>query len=142
MIRHLLLAAVLFSSGSVVLSGQNSESGAPKDSLACPADVAQPSQGPHKWVFVSSGVMSRNRIGGKAPKYPKDAKKAHVEGRVVLKATISDSGNVEDLCVIQGPELLQQAAFDAVKTWTYKPFLLNGEPREVKTQMNIEFNLQ
>ncbi len=48
----------------------------------------------------------------------------------------------EDLCVIQGPTLLQQAAFDAVKTWTYNPFLLNGQPREVKTQMNIDFTLQ
>ena len=86
--------------------------------------------------------MSRNRIDGKDPKYPRDAKKAHVEGRVVLKATISESGNVEDLCVIQGPEMLQQAAFDAVKTWTYKLFLLNGQPREVKTQMNIDFTPQ
>ncbi|HZZ38388.1 MAG TPA: energy transducer TonB [Acidobacteriaceae bacterium] len=86
--------------------------------------------------------MARNRIGGKDPKYPKDAKRAHVEGRVVLKATISEIGNVEDACVIQGPELLQQAAFDAVKTWVYKPFALNGQPREVKTQMNLDFTLQ
>jgi protein TonB len=60
----------------------------------------------------------------------------------VLKATISETGSVEDLCVIQGPTLLQHAAFDAVRKWTYKPFVLNGQPREVKTQMNIDFTPQ
>lgn len=53
---------------------------------------------------AAAGVMARNRIGGKDPKYPSDAKSGYIEGRVVLEATISDSGKVEDLCVIQGPE--------------------------------------
>ena len=60
----------------------------------------------------------------------------------MLEATISASGSVEDLCVSQGPELLQQASIDAVKKWKYRPFLLNGEPREVKTQINCVFTLQ
>jgi TonB family protein len=72
-------------------------------------------------------------------KYPSDAKRAHIEGRVVLVATISVFGKVEDLCVSQGPEMLRQAAFDAVKTWKYKPFEVNGQPVEVKTQMNVDF---
>jgi TonB family protein len=92
--------------------------------------------------IVSSGVMARNRIGGKDPKYPSDAKKAHIEGLVGLEATISDSGNVEDLCVSQGPAMLQQAAFDAVKTWRYKPFVLKGHPVEVETMIFIDFSLR
>jgi protein TonB len=60
--------------------------------------------------------MTEFRTGGKNPKYPSDARRAHIEGRVVLVATVSVSGNVEDLCISQGPELLRKAAFDAVKT--------------------------
>lgn len=86
--------------------------------------------------------MARNRIGGKDPKYPSDAKSGHIEGRVVLEATISDSGKVEDLCVIQGPPMLQQTSVDAVKTWRYKPFELNGQPVEVKTQINVDYTLR
>jgi periplasmic protein TonB len=107
----------------------------------CPAETSPASKGPHTWIAVSAGVATRNRIGGNDPKYPKDAKKAHVEGRVVLMATISDAGHVEGACVVQGPEPLRQAAFDAVKTWTYRPFELNGQPREVKTQINVDFTL-
>ena len=86
--------------------------------------------------------MARNKTGGKNPKYPSDAKRAHVEGTVVLVATISDSGKIEDLCVSQGPEMLRQAAFDAVKTWKYKPVERNGEAVEVRTQINVAFTLE
>jgi protein TonB len=86
--------------------------------------------------------MARNRIGGKDPKYPSDAKRAHIEGRVVLEATISDSGKVEDLCVSQGPAMLQEASVDAVKTWRYKPFEVNGHPVEGKTIINVDFTLR
>ena len=141
MIRHLLLAVLVLTPAPMVLSAQNPESDPAKDSLACPAEAGPPSQAPHKWVVVSSGVMARNRIGGKDPKYPGDAKKAHVEGRVVIKVTVSDSGKVEDACVLYRPEMLQQSAIDAVRAWTYKPFELNGQPREVKSQLNIDFNL-
>ncbi len=85
--------------------------------------------------------MARYRIGGKDPKYPSDAREAHIEGRVSLEATISDTGNVEDLCVILGPAMLQKAAFDAVKKWRYKPFVQNGHPVEVKTLISVDFVL-
>lgn len=60
---------------------------------------------------------------------------------MVIVATISTSGKVEDLCVSQGPEMLRQAAFDAVRTWKYKPFQVNGQPVEVKTTMNVDFTI-
>jgi TonB family protein len=144
MIRPLLVFGLVLSVGSVALSAQNSDSTSVPDSLsmACAVETGPPSKTPHSWVAVSGGLMARNRIGGKNPKYPSDAKKAHIEGRVVLRATISDSGEVADLCVIQGPEMLQRAAFDAVKGWKYKPFVMNGHPVEVRTQMNVDFVLR
>jgi protein TonB len=144
MIRQLLLPALLLLMGSGLNWGQNADSTSAPDlySMACPIETGPPPKTPHKWVAVSAGVMAGHRIGGKNPKYPSDAKKAHVEGRVVLKAMISDSGRVEDLCVSQGPEALQKAAFDAVKGWKYKPFLLNRQPVEVRTQMNVDFELR
>jgi protein TonB len=83
--------------------------------------------------------MTRNIIEGKAPNYPPEAKKANIDGRVVLEAMISSAGEVEELCVSQGPEVLRQPSLDAAKKWKYKPFTLNGEPQEVKTIIIVEF---
>jgi protein TonB len=76
------------------------------------------------------------------PVYPAIAKATRTEGTVVLQATISRSGTIENLRVASGPGLLQQAALDAVKTWRYRPYLLNGEPVEVETTVNVVFKLQ
>jgi protein TonB len=58
-----------------------------------------------------------------------------------LEAVISKDGQIKNLRVISGPPMLQQAALDAVKTWTYRPYLLNGEPAEVRTTINVIFTL-
>jgi peptidyl-prolyl cis-trans isomerase A (cyclophilin A) len=100
-----------------------------------------PRQGRPKSIAVSAGVAMGLLDFKKPPVYPIEAKKAGVAGAVVLAATISTSGMIEDLHVISGPELLQQAALDAVKDWRYRPYLLNGEPVEVKTQINVIFTL-
>lgn len=100
-------------------------------------DSSQPS-GP---IAVSPEVMAGNRVNGTMPKYPEEAKKAKIQGTVVLKAKISKTGTVEALAVVSGPVLLQQSALDAVKEWTYKPFLLNGNPTEVKTLINVIYSL-
>jgi len=94
---------------------------------------------PPRKVVVSAGVaagMIKNRID---PIYPAAAIKNHVSGTVVLQATISTRGNVEALRVISGPATLQQAALDAVRQWTYRPYLLNGAPVEVETTINVVF---
>jgi protein TonB len=74
------------------------------------------------------------------PLYPPIAKAAHVSGSVVLHAMISKTGTIDGLTVISGPEMLRAAALDAVRTWRYKPYLLNGEPTEVDTQITVNFN--
>jgi protein TonB len=96
---------------------------------------------PPKKVTVSSGVMQGNRIGGENPTYPAIAKAARIQGTVVLQATISKNGTIENLRVISGPPMLQAAAQEAVRSWRYKPYLLNGEPVEVETQVNVVFSL-
>jgi protein TonB len=75
------------------------------------------------------------------PTYPPIAKAARVQGTVVLQATISKQGTIEDLRVISGPAMLQQAALDAVRQWRYRPYLLNNEPVEVETTVNVIFTL-
>jgi protein TonB len=73
--------------------------------------------------------------------YPPIAKAARVSGTVVLQATISKTGAIENLTVTSGPAMLQQAALDAVRTWRYRPYLLNNEPVEVQTTVNVIFTL-
>ena len=75
------------------------------------------------------------------PVYPPIAKAARVSGTVVLQATISKTGTIQNLRVISGPAMLQQSAMDAVKSWRYRPYLLNNEPVEVETTVNVIFTL-
>ena len=92
-------------------------------------------------VTVSSRVIAGNLVVKTIPQYPAIPKAAGIHGTVVLQATISKTGSIENLRVISGPPMLQQAAIDAVRTWRYKPYLLNGEPVEVETTINVVFNL-
>ncbi|MGB6130455.1 MAG: M56 family metallopeptidase, partial [Acidobacteriaceae bacterium] len=92
-------------------------------------------------VHVASGVMAGQRISGEMPVYPPEAKKKKVQGTVVLKATIDKDGNVEALTVVSGPKMLQGSSLDAVKTWKYKPYLLNGDPVAVETEIHVVYSL-
>jgi protein TonB len=64
-----------------------------------------------------------------------------IAGRVELQATISRDGTIENLRVVDGPALLRAAAVDAVRQWRYRPYLLNGDPVEVETTINVDFRL-
>ena len=73
--------------------------------------------------------------------YPPLAKQARISGVVHLNAVIAKDGTIQDLKVISGHPLLIQAAMDAVRQWVYAPTLLNGEPVEVVTQIDVNFTL-
>jgi TonB family protein len=90
-------------------------------------------------VAVSAGVAARMLKTKIDPVYPAEALKDHVWGMVVLHATISNKGGVEALHVISGPASLQQAALDAVRQWTYRPYLLDNIPVEVETTIDVNF---
>jgi protein TonB len=61
---------------------------------------------------------------------------------VVLVATISRTGTIQNLRVLEGPSVLRDAALEAVKTWRYRPYLLDGQPVEVETTINVVFTMQ
>jgi protein TonB len=102
------------------------------------AEVRQASSGP---IRVSSMVAAGWLIHKVTPVYPPIPRASGMEGTVVLQATISRSGTIENLRVISGPAMFRNAAIDAVQQWQYRPYLLNGEPVEVETTINVIFKL-
>jgi TonB family protein len=94
-----------------------------------------------KQLTVSADEMQHNILTKAVPVYPPAAKKARIQGKVVIDAVIGTDGTVENLRVLSGPQELQQSALDAVRQWTYKPYLLNGDPIEVETTINIVYRL-
>ena len=75
------------------------------------------------------------------PVYPPMARQARIHGIVLLRAVINKEGSIEELTLVSGHPLLVQAAIDAVKQWKYKPYLLNSEPVEVGTEIQVNFTL-
>lgn len=110
------------------------------DALAA-GDQQRPSNPPGP-VAVRADIMQQQIMHKVDPVYPQDAKKARIEGKVELEAVIGKTGEVEQLKVVSGPTELQPSALDAVRQWTYKPFLLNGAPVEVKTTINVIYSLK
>jgi len=73
--------------------------------------------------------------------YPPLAKAARIQGRVRLQAIISKQGTIENLQVLIGHPMLVTAAVQAVRQWRYRPYVLNGEPVEVETEITVNFVL-
>lgn len=96
---------------------------------------------PQTKARVSQGVMDGLLINKVVPEYPVIAREARIEGTVILQATISKAGTIENLRVVSGPMMLQRAAIAAVSQWRYRPYLLSGEPVEVETTVDVRFTL-
>jgi protein TonB len=105
-------------------------------SAAPPPKVATPQK-----LRVSSGVVEGLKLSAPNPTYPQMARIAHIQGDVILQATISKTGVVENLRGVSGHPILIQAALDAVRQWKYKPYILNGEPVEVETTIKVLFHM-
>jgi protein TonB len=95
---------------------------------------------PRRWR-VSGGVEQGLLIRDVKPIYPRLAQAAGVQGEVVLQAVIGRDGRIENLHAVSGNPLLVKAALDAVQQWRYRPYLLNGEPVEVETQITVRFTV-
>lgn len=100
-----------------------------------------PSVGEPRRIRVGGNVQAATLINQVMPQYPMIARTAHVSGTVVLHAVIGKDGTIKELEFVSGPPLLMKPAMDAVKEWRYRPALLNGEPVEVDTTINVIFNL-
>jgi protein TonB len=96
-------------------------------------------------------AQSRIKVGGNvtaarlqnkvSPVYPALARQTRISGTVRLHAIIAKDGTVQQLEVLSGHPLLVQSALDAVRQWRYQPTLLNGEPVEVDTTVDVIFSL-
>jgi len=103
--------------------------------------VAVPKSVTPQSVRVSSGVAQGLLIHEVRPVYPALARSARIQGAVVLQATIGKDGSIQNLHLVSGHPLLVQAAEEAVRQWRYRPYLLNKEPVEVDTTIQVNFTL-
>jgi protein TonB len=103
--------------------------------------VANP--GPNRIpIRVAQGVTQGLLIYKVQPVYPPEARRAGIEGTVVLQAEIGKDGRIIDLKLLSGPKELAEAAIGAVQQWRYRPYTLNGEPVVVQTQIQVNFTLR
>ncbi len=92
-------------------------------------------------IATSAKVTAGRRISGDGVSYPEIAKEERIQGLVILEAMIDTNGSIADMVVLSDPKELRSAEVKAVKTWKYKPYLLDGEPVEVQTQIDVVFRL-
>jgi protein TonB len=103
--------------------------------------VNVPKLEPPRRIRVSQGVTQGLLLHKVEPAYPKIALAARVTGVVLVKAVIGKDGVIKELEIVNGSPLLTSAALDAVKQWRYRPYLLNGEPVEVETNITVTFQI-
>jgi TonB family protein len=96
---------------------------------------------PERVVNVPSSEMEHNLLHRVDPTYPDEAVKKKTEGLVVVGATIGTDGAVKQVHPLSGPDLLAQAAVNAVKWWRFEPYQVNGQPTEVQTTIEVDFRL-
>lgn len=116
-----------------------------------PSAMSRTPGSPAQLDLVISATAQRIKVGGAVqsvmivnkvlPIYPAAAKAAGIQGVVHLSAIIGADGTVHELNVLSGPPELVEAATDAVKQWVYRPTLLNGDPVQVETTIDINFTL-
>lgn len=91
---------------------------------------------------IPPGQAANLIISNSPPMYPSKAKAAGIEGTVVVFAQINKSGRVDLLRVVSGPELLRQAALYAVRSWVYRPYLIDGLPTGFRTEIKVRFAIE
>jgi len=93
-------------------------------------------------IHLSQNVTQGLLVHRVTPIYPPEAKQARIQGVVVLRGVIDKEGRIADLHVISGPKELAPAAMGAVQQWRYRPYLLEGKPVEVDTEIRVNFQLR
>jgi len=100
-----------------------------------------PTETPTKRVNIHGTLLSQKIRFKVNPEYPALARQTGIQGTVKFHAIIATDGSVKQLQVISGHPLLVQAAMDAVRQWKYEPTLVNGQPVEVETEIDVIFQL-
>jgi protein TonB len=107
-----------------------------------PPPPPPPTPAPHVPVRLSDGMRAPRKVANVDPVYPRVAQIAHVEGVVILEATIDARGRVMDVRVLRSVPLLDEAAIEAVRQWIYTPTLLNGVPVPIVMTVTVNFRLR
>jgi len=92
-------------------------------------------------VRVSAGVLQGLLVRRVDPEYPPEARAQNIQGIVLLRVRIDKDGSISRLDIVSGPPELHDAAVEAVRLWKYRPYLLNGAPVEVGSQVQVNFAL-
>jgi bla regulator protein blaR1 len=132
------LAAVAGPIAFGLVTATSNRSGSTGSAVALQSE--QPSDA-HASVHVSKGEMAALILKKVPPQYPEAEKQARIQGQVILRAIVSKDGDVENLQVVSGQPELASAAIKAVKQWKYRPFLQQGKPVEVETEVDVNFTL-
>jgi protein TonB len=90
---------------------------------------------------VSQGITGGTLLHSVQPTYPDSARRQKIQGEVVLEAVVDTDGAVRDLTLVNGDPILASAAKQAVAHWRYAPYLLNGKPVSMRTNIRIRFTL-
>jgi TonB family protein len=88
---------------------------------------------------VPAEVMEKLLVHRVEPVYPADARKANLQGVIALNIVVGRDGSVVSMRALNGPEVLAQAAMDALRWWKFEPYRVNGEPAVVETTLAVEF---
>jgi periplasmic protein TonB len=126
--------------GGVVGGVEGGTPGGIPEAVATPEPAPEPTPPPGP-VRVGGQIKEPRKLKNVAPQYPDIAKQARVQGVVVLEATIDTSGRVQNVRVLRGIPLLNEAAMDAVRRWVYSPTLLNGQPVPLIMTVTVNFTL-
>jgi len=103
--------------------------------------ITEPQPGAPTRIKIGGAVQQAKLISQPHPIYPPDAKQARIQGVVKMSAIIGKDGTVQKIELISGHPLLAPAAMEAVQQWRYQTTLLNGQPVEVVTQIDVNFTL-
>ncbi len=88
---------------------------------------------------VSPEVMERLLIHRVDPVYPAEAREQHLQGVIAVNIVVGRDGSVLSMHPLNGPDILAQAAMDALRWWKFQPYRLNGESTVVATTLAVEF---
>jgi TonB family protein len=113
----------------------NVDGGKAGDGAAAPA-------GPPSRIRVSGNVQAAKLLKKVNPVYPPEAKQARVQGTVRMRAVIGKEGDLLGLTLLMSPSPeLARSAMDAVNQWKWQPTLLNGQPVEIQTDIDVNYTL-
>lgn len=104
---------------------------------------APPAAEPEGPIHVGGDVAAPEKISAPQPQYTEIARKARIQGVVIVQAIVNKTGDVTNVKVLKGlPMGLEEEAVKAIKRWKFKPATLNGKPVDVYYNLTVNFRLQ